>query len=81
MTPNSLHQRFEQRLFCILGVDHESDVPIETGDQQQAVDERHMIGHEQRSAGLRHMFVAHDPQAVEAVSQDDEHCPQQGFRQ
>ena len=64
MTPNSLHQRFEQRLFGILGVHDEPDGPIEAGDQQQAVDERHMIGHEQRSAGLRHMFVSDDPQAV-----------------
>ncbi len=75
--PQRLHEGFEQRVAGILGIHDESYGPIDAGDQQEAVDERHMVRHQQRAAARGHMLVADDAETVETVRQDDENDAEQ----
>ena len=52
----------------ILRIHDEAYGSIEAGDQEQAVDEGHMIGHEQRTTpDGRNMLLADDAEAIERV--------------
>ena len=52
MTFMALINHFEQRVRGIGGIHHEPYGPIDAGHDQEAIDERHMVRDEKRSAGL-----------------------------
>ena len=71
------HQRVEHRHLVIRPVDHEPDESLHAGADQQAVDVRHVIAHEQRRAAERHVFLADDADAVERVGEHPQREPDQ----
>ncbi len=67
------HQRFEQWVRGVGRIYDETNGPIDAGHEQEAVDERHVVGDEECSSGLRDMVLAHHTKPVQRVREDDEH--------
>ena len=59
---------------------HEADEALHASADQQAVDVRHMVGDEQRGSAERHVFLAVDADAEDAVGEQPEHEADQIFR-
>jgi hypothetical protein len=66
---------------CISFINHESHRTIEAGNQQKAVDERHMIGNEQCSAFTGDVVLSDHGEAVQDTGQKGNDEPKQAFRQ
>ena len=69
MTRNACHEGFEKRMVGILRIHDKANGSIEAGDQQKAVHEGDMIGHQQRPAGCRYMGLADDAEAIERIGE------------
>jgi len=76
--PHNVHQPFEQRMSRVGGIDHKADRAIEAGNEEKAVDERHVVGHQQRPAGLRHIGRSDDSHPVERFGQENENETDEG---
>ena len=69
--PDRLPERLDQRMIVVRCFDDKSDRPVEAREQEQSVDERCVIGHQQRSARLRNILSSEDPHAVERMGQEN----------
>ncbi len=74
------HEGFEQPMVDVFRIDDESNGAIEARDQQKAIDERDVIGNQQRPAGSRHLLLSDDSEAVDRIGQQHEHEAKERFR-
>ena len=61
-------------------IDHEPNRPVDRGDDEQAVGERHVVGHQQGASLGGHVRPADDPHAIDRVCQADHQESQKRLR-
>ena len=63
-----------KRLHLVVGLPHhEADEALHAGADQEAIDVRHVVRHQQRGAAEGHVLLADDADAEDGVGEQPEH--------
>ena len=74
-------ERLDVRMVVDVLEHEEADVAIGGSEKQEGVDERHVIGDEERAAGFGDVVAAFDAYAVKGVGDHPEHEAEEGIGQ
>ncbi len=75
--PDGPHEGLEQAVFEVVGINQETDGPFQGGHDEQAVDERHVVGDEKGASGCGDFVRVQDAQAIDGVRQHAQKQSQQ----